>query len=349
VSFAVTGSARASHGDALMTTGLSLHQSQSQYDAHLWVVVLAGGEGTRLRDYVRGRLGHELPKQYCAFSGGRTMLQHTLDRARRFAPPSRIVTIVGPTHREIALPQLEENCTHLLSPPVNRDTAPGLYLPLAYIRAWDPQARVIVFPADHYIAPELAFASTLGEALRHTTAFPEAIVALGVEPAEPEPDFGYILLDGDVAGGGARRVRGFIEKPDASVAAALCGHDALWNTLILCARVSALWEVGRRTQPEMMAALEAFAPHIDTAREHDGVRALCDAIPSINLSRDLLERVPERLLALAMTGVVWSDWGRGERIEATLAGPGQARRPGPTPRRAHDRPVGELVAAPGRA
>lgn len=328
---------------------LSLHESQAQYDPHLWVVVLAGGEGTRLRDYVRDRLGHDLPKQYCAFSGGRTMLQHTIDRARRFAPPSRIVTIVGPTHREIALDQLDDDCDHLLCPPVNRDTAPGLYLPLAYIRAWDPQARVIVFPADHYIAPERAFAEILRDAVRHTAAFPDGIVTLGVEPEDPDPDFGYILLDGDLPGGNLRRVRGFIEKPDASVAAALYGRDALWNTLILCARLSALWDAGRRTQPEMMAALDTFAPHIDTPGEDDAVCALCDALPSINLSRDLLERVPDRLLALPMTGVLWSDWGRGERIEATLADPGQARRPSATPRRAHDRPVDQLVAAPGSA
>lgn len=298
--------------------GVALHELQLQYDPHVWVVVLAGGEGTRLRDYVRSRVGREVPKQYCAFSGGRTMLQHTLDRARRFAPPSRIVTIVGSDHAELALPQLEDRCDHLLVQPACRDTGPGLYLPLAYIRAWDPEARVIVFPADHYIAPEREFGAILGQALEHASAFPGALVTLGVKPEEPDPDFGYILLDGPVKGE-LRRVRGFLEKPEAAVAEALCTHDALWNTLILCGRLSAFWDAGQVAQPLMMEAMEAFVPHVDTPREEDALRALFDTVRPINLSRDMLERVPDRMLALPLTGVAWSDWGRGERIEATLA------------------------------
>lgn len=298
--------------------GVALHELQLQYDPHVWVVVLAGGEGTRLRDYVRNRFGREVPKQYCAFSGGRTMLQHTLDRARRFAPPSRIVTIVGSNHAELALPQLEDRCDHLLSQPACRDTGPGLYLPLAYIRAWDPKARVIVFPADHYIAPEREFGARLGQALAHTSAFPEAIVTLGVPPAEPDPDFGYILLDGAVKGD-LRRVRGFIEKPEPAVAEALCTHDALWNTLILCASLSAFWDAGHVAQPSMMEAMETFLPHVDSPREEDALRTLFETVRPINLSRDMLERVPERLLAMPLSGVTWSDWGRAERIEATLA------------------------------
>ena len=60
----------------------------------LWVVVLAGGEGTRLRSFARQVLGSERPKQFCQILGSGSMLRHTWGRAARLVPPERIVTII---------------------------------------------------------------------------------------------------------------------------------------------------------------------------------------------------------------------------------------------------------------
>jgi mannose-1-phosphate guanylyltransferase len=64
-----------------------------------WAVVLAGGDGQRMAAFIRRWLGHPRPKQYCAFSGRRTMLEHTLDRARTVVAPARIVTVINVDHR----------------------------------------------------------------------------------------------------------------------------------------------------------------------------------------------------------------------------------------------------------
>src|SRR6185503_20167705 len=85
----------------LSSVGAWASGSDPGFDPHLWSIVLAGGDGTRLVDYVRERFGRPMPKQYCAFTGTRTMLQHTADRARWFAPPSRILTVVGSRHRQL--------------------------------------------------------------------------------------------------------------------------------------------------------------------------------------------------------------------------------------------------------
>src|SRR5258708_40070574 len=71
-----------------------------------WTLALAGGEGVRLGEYVQRRFGRRIPKQYCCLLGHRSMLEHTLDRLNRLAPPSRTLTVIGTHHAEIALPQL---------------------------------------------------------------------------------------------------------------------------------------------------------------------------------------------------------------------------------------------------
>ena len=60
-----------------------------------WAIVLAGGEGERLRPQIKGWLGYHCPKQYCTFVGRRSMLQHTLDRAKQLVPADRIITVMG--------------------------------------------------------------------------------------------------------------------------------------------------------------------------------------------------------------------------------------------------------------
>jgi mannose-1-phosphate guanylyltransferase len=100
-----------------------------------WSIVLAGGRGERLASFTERWLGRPVPKQYCAFVGGRSMLQHTLDRARRISSPEDIVTVVAREHAGYWRSQVSgELAGGLVVQPVNRDTAAGIFLPLARVR-----------------------------------------------------------------------------------------------------------------------------------------------------------------------------------------------------------------------
>ena len=102
----------------------------------VWAVVLAGGEGERVRPLVDRWVGHHRPKQYCAFTGTRSMFQHTVDRALELVPPERIVAIAARSHQREITTQLDQRPVRaVLLQPDNRDTAAGIFLPLAYIRA----------------------------------------------------------------------------------------------------------------------------------------------------------------------------------------------------------------------
>ncbi len=283
-----------------------------------WAIVLAGGEGTRLRSYVLQRFGEAKPKQYCTFYGGRSMLGHTLDRAALLAGSERTVTVVAPAHARWSSEQLSDHRGLVVSQPTNRETGPGVYLPLAYVRARDPRALVYILPSDHYVRPADRFCDALAAAGDLASSEPSTIVLTGVPPESPDGEYGYIEPAHDAIGG-ARRVQGFLEKPTREVATAAIARGAVWNTMVMAATADALWEAGRACIPEVIERFDALIPHLGTVREADALAEAYRDMPLANFSRDVLERATDRCLVVPLPGIEWSDWGQAERIEATLS------------------------------
>jgi mannose-1-phosphate guanylyltransferase len=309
--------------------------------ARRWSIVLAGGDGTRLRAYVQGRFGDDRPKQYCAFWGRRSLLQHTLDRAGRLATPERTITIIGAAHQPWAAPQLAGHPGTVVTQRLNRETGPGVYLPLCWVRARDPDAIVYLLPSDHYVRPAERFVAALATAGDLAETHRDRIVVTGVTPQGPETDYGYVEPgEGLDPLGRVRHVRGFVEKPPAELAAAAIARGALWNTMVIAASVEALWQAGRACRPDMMSRFDELIAAIDTPFEPTALDAAYLSMPIVNFSREILERVPESLLLTRLDGVEWNDWGQAERIEATLARRG--RRP------ARPAPVAHAHAAPAQ-
>lgn len=131
----------------------------------LWSIILAGGEGERLRPLMQQWLGQHKPKQYCTFIGTRSMLQHTLDRADQISDPKQKVTVIARSHRGHAWPQLARRKNgKVILQPANRDTAGGIFAALSYVRTLDPQATVVIYPSDHFVYPEYRFVETVRSA-----------------------------------------------------------------------------------------------------------------------------------------------------------------------------------------
>lgn len=296
--------------------------SPSNLSSQLWSIILAGGEGTRLRSLVHRWLGRPRPKQYCAFVGTRSMFQHTLDRAARLTPPDRMVTVVAHGHRQEALAQLEGRPgSTILFQPTNRDTAAGVFLPLTYIRAKAPQAIVVLYPSDHFVYPEERFLEAVRRAVRIAKSQPDRLVMLGVAPDRLELDYGWIQPDQpitDLPGKPAQTVRSFFEKPNAAQADAALRGGALWSTLVFAANVDLLWTLGWQCVPDMMPLFEQLSRAIGGPDEGRVLQAMYRDMPAKNFSSDLLQRVPEKLAVVEPTGVLWNDWGKPERIAETL-------------------------------
>ncbi|MGE0399347.1 MAG: sugar phosphate nucleotidyltransferase [Kofleriaceae bacterium] len=308
-----------------MTDATALRTSSSEpiesADTQLdWTLALAGGEGVRLSDYVTRRFGQWIPKQYCRLLGNRSMLQHTLERLNKLTPPSRTFTVIGTHHGEHAYPQLDGLCDHVLRQPSSRDTGLALYVALAWIKRWTPNAIVTITPTDHYVAPSAKYVENVRTARSIARRLSDTVVILGATPTEPDPELGYLTLGDNLTDvPEVRRLTRFVEKPSVSSAQAMIAKGALWNTMVTCGSIDALWELGRATEPQLLDILDSFVPLVGTKDEDDAIDYIYRAYLPVSFSRDILERAPERLAALELSGVEWSDWGRPERIETVLA------------------------------
>ncbi|HYB74661.1 MAG TPA: sugar phosphate nucleotidyltransferase [Candidatus Sulfotelmatobacter sp.] len=287
-----------------------------------WAVVLAGGEGRRMRRFIGKFLGSERPKQFCRIVGRRSMLRHTWDRAARVVEAERIVTVITAGQE----PYLDEEAGGgvpgtVLVQPENKETAAGLLLPLLWIARRAPAATVAVFPADHFVWEEDRFAGHVRTALAAAQERPERLVLLGVEADGPEVGYGWIAPGEPLAAGPAAElytVRRFWEKPDLHTAARLFGAGHLWNTLVLAGHMKAFLGLAAACIPQVFEPLRAVGHLLDGVPAAAVLAATYRRIPSTNFSRAILARSPKGLTVLAVRGVGWSDWGDPDRIVRTL-------------------------------
>jgi mannose-1-phosphate guanylyltransferase len=307
-------------GQALQT--LEYVQARRYDTAGPWSIILAGGEGERIKPFVKRWLKRHKPKQYCAFVGTRSMLQHTLARADLLSARDRQLTVIKRSHLSDARLQLAERPVEtIILQPENCDTGAGVFLPMTYIRKRDPGATVVVYPSDHFIYPEDKFAEVVVSAVRAAEEYPEDLVLLGVVPDNPEPDYGWIIPGTDlgwVYGRRVARVQSFLEKPGAVRAQAAMESGGLWNTLVFAVKVETIWRMGLNCFPEMMPLFEQLERAIGTPAEGTLLDAIYRIMPVRNLSAGLLARVVEHVAVIELDGVFWSDWGRPERIADTL-------------------------------
>ncbi|MEO8840040.1 MAG: sugar phosphate nucleotidyltransferase [Kofleriaceae bacterium] len=285
-----------------------------------WTLALAGGEGVRLEDYVRRRVGRRIPKQYCPLLGSRSMLEHTLARLNQLTPAARTLTVIGTDHKPHAMPQLSGSSDHVFCQPSSRDTGVALYVALAMIKRWTPNAVVTITPTDHFVEPAERYLHHVQVARHAATRLRDTVAILGVQPTEPDPELGYLSVGEQITDvPEARRLAGFVEKPSVARALDLVTAGALWNTMVACGTVDALWSLGREAQPRLIETLDSLVPLVDTPDESDAIDYIYRSHPPVSFSKDVLERKPDRLAVIELDGVEWSDCGRPERVETVLA------------------------------
>lgn len=286
-----------------------------------WSVVLAGGEGERLRALTKRWLGAHRPKQYCAFVGNRSMLQHTLDRAVVLSGTDRTLVVVARQHAPEVWDHLEKiHWEQTILQPRNCGTGPGIFLPLAHIYLKDPEAIVLILPSDHFVFPEEGFLTTLQRVVTTARRWPDKLVLLGAHADSPETEYGWILpgsMVDQVDGHLVRTVESFREKPNRPEAETLLATGALWNTMVMAARVKTLWELGRHA-PAMMTAFGDLTLYLGSERESQMLDSIYEAMPNVNFSSHLVEKAPASSVVVELRDVVWSDWGNEERITETL-------------------------------
>jgi mannose-1-phosphate guanylyltransferase len=293
--------------------------------ANLWSIVLAGGNGERISAFTNSWAGRPIPKQYCAFVGTRSMLQHTLARADALVPRERQLTVIAKSHLSEARSQLADRAPKtVILQPANCDTLPGVFLPLTYVYAADPYATTVIYPSDHFIYPDQDFLKIVRNAIQATEELQHGIVLLGVPAYDLGLEYGWLCTGREswnLSGHSVRTVNRFVEKPCHADAVKLRASGAMWNTLILVAKVHTLWRLGWMFYPEMMRLFELLYDSIGTSHESAVLDAIYACMPRGNFSADFLTAASatNSVGVMSMEGILWSDWGRVERIAETLA------------------------------
>jgi mannose-1-phosphate guanylyltransferase len=301
-------------------TGHSRVEGQSSL---LWSIILAGGNGDRIRSVIQHWKGRPIPKQYCAFVGKRSMLQHTIARADALAPPEHQLIVVAKSHQCEALPQLADRPQGtVVVQPSNCNTFAGVFLPLTHVYARDPMATVVIYPSDHFICPEKAFLELTAKAAQAAEELPDGLVLLGAPAQRIELDYEYILPGKVLWTSGkcmAHSLTRFIDKPSLADAAAMKAGGGLWNSMIVAARARALWRIGWAYAPKVMLSFERLVEAVGTIHEESVLDAIYKVMPTLNFSSALLTAAADQVAVIPMEGIVWSDWGRAERIVETLS------------------------------
>ncbi|HKD67332.1 MAG TPA: sugar phosphate nucleotidyltransferase [Candidatus Binataceae bacterium] len=280
-------------------------------------LIVAGGEGTRLLAFTREIFGEEIPKQFCRFLGKHTLLEQTRRRARILVSPERMLTVLTASHARFYRPLLEDMVDeHVVVQPSNRGTAPAILYALMRLKKFSPDCTVAMFPSDHFIDDDIEFMRHVAAAYRAVDARPEETILLGVEPTEPDPQYGWIEPGGFLANQSepVRQVRCFWEKPPAAVAQRLMRDGWLWNSFVIVSRLSTFLGLFLIAMPDLYESFRAIEPELGTPSEQMRLRRLYDHLRSSNFSDEVLAKCPFNLAVLQATGVEWSDLGDPRRL-----------------------------------
>jgi mannose-1-phosphate guanylyltransferase len=285
----------------------------------LWGIVLAGGEGTRVRSFLSRLCGGRGIKQFCAVIGRRSMLEHTLVRVERLIPKERVLVIIGQDHQEEAARQLGHwPAENIIVQPQNRDTTAGILLPLAHISHRDPHAQVAIFPSDHFILQEERFIDLVQQAVWETHYFPENFILLGMIPDRFEEGYGWIEFETEDSPGLTNPVTHFWEKPSLAQAHSLWQQGALWNSFVCVTQHETLWRMVKQATPDIYRDFLQIFQTLKTSQTESVIRQVYRRLRAVNFSSGVCEPCARMLRVLPVPEIGWSDWGTVERIMATV-------------------------------
>src|SRR5262245_57703572 len=282
----------------------------------MFAVIMAGGSGTRFWPASRERL----PKQFLAITGDRTMLEETLARAERFAPPGRISVVVGRVHADLTKRILSGQPVEILVEPRGRNTAACVGLAALHAKRVAPRdvaedEPMMVLPADHFIADVDGFMRTIRAGAR--VACDGAIVTLGVAPNRPETGYGYIHIGAE--GGEASeqpcfRVRRFVEKPDYQTALGyLSSGDYLWNSGVFIFTARTILQEIEACMPALHDGLMEIERAIDTPDYDAAVGRVYNRIESVSIDYGVMEKTSKPIYVFK-ADFGWSDVGSWEAL-----------------------------------
>ncbi len=270
-----------------------------------YVVIMAGGVGSRFWPYSR----NTRPKQFIDVLGtGRSLLQMTYDRFLSIAGKDNIMVVTNDIYGQLVSDQLPDlSKDQILLEPNRRNTAPCIAYAAYKIRKKDPNALMVVTPADHAIFKEDVFKGVVQTALK-SAASDHKLITIGIEPNRPETGYGYIqYINGDCTTQ-VKKVKTFTEKPDIELARKFIeSGDFVWNAGIFVWSVSAIISQFQSCLTDVAEIFESGNETYYTPVEKAFVKKAYSQSPNISIDYGIMEKANN--VYVVMGDFQWSDLG----------------------------------------
>jgi mannose-1-phosphate guanylyltransferase len=264
---------------------------------------MAGGKGTRFWPSSR----QNFPKQFNdVFGIGQSLLQQTVSRFEKVCPPENVFIVTNTIYEAIVkeqLPFLTDD--QILLEPVQKNTAPCIAYASFKIGKINPEASIIVTPADHAIFDETRFLQVVRKSLKESYKA-NKLVTIGLTPTRPETGYGYIqyLKDTDFL----KKVKTFTEKPAEDLAKKfLDSGDFVWNAGIFIWDVAAIKEAFKKHLPDIYEAFDEIQGEFYKESEQQKISTTYPHCKSISIDYGIMEKAQNVYVALGDFG--WSDIG----------------------------------------
>ena len=282
--------------DAMMKTGV--HH-----------VIMAGGSGTRFWPVSRAAR----PKQFLSLVGDQSLIRQAHDRAASLSGPERVWVSAGRSHESMimrAVPGFDAE--RFIAEPCARNTAACVGLAALHVGRVDPEAVMVMAPADHvYTRPDV-LAGALSHAVEAARSA-DCLVTLGIKPARAETGYGYIEVDESEDESPIRKVSRFHEKPDSRTAAEyLAAGHFLWNSGIFIWRVGAIMKAIEICAPGLWTGLKRIEAAIGSQDEERVLQETFGSFESISVDYAVLERAHD--VRVVPTDPGWSDVGSWDTV-----------------------------------
>ena len=285
---------------------------------HHWGVILAGGEGARLKSLTRLVSGEDTPKQFCRLLGGQSLLAQTTQRISRRISSERTVYVLLNSHERFYSTELQNvPPAQMVVQPCNRGTLPAILSSLIHIIRQDKDAVVGFFPSDHHYTEEDRFVSGLDLAFGAADLNPETVMLLGVAANRPETEYGWIEATAAMSTqsqGGLLKVKRFWEKPSARTAQDLLERGCVWNTFVMIGRAQAFLDLIRATVPSVYQTFEALMKLPESSSNWGAFNTVYQSVDATDFSQLVLSNATDRLGVWCLGDVGWSDLGDPRRV-----------------------------------
>lgn len=279
----------------------------------LHAVIMAGGSGTRF--WPASRNG--FPKQLLHLVGNNTMLQATFERLQGLVSPEHTLVmtnqhLVDAVRIQLPLVPPEQ----IVGEPMKRDTAACIALAASLIVHADPDAVMLVLPADHIISSDQQFQDCMSAGVRLIEQAPDRIVTFGIRPNYPAESFGYVQRGETLSGSkvaGAYRVESFREKPNRQIAEQyLQAGTYYWNSGIFMWRARTILDALRTFEPELMKHIDEIAKSMGSPGFPATLQREFAAIDSRSIDYAVMERYND--VAVIEATFRWDDVGSWQSI-----------------------------------